>query len=264
MTGSTLIVQITDCHLPADPQQNFRSINPHDNLKALLQKVKTLKPDLLLASGDLSEDGSLASYTALQQFFRPLGVPVLALPGNHDDAGLLADIFPGSPTDKISVSEHGPWQIIRLNSCLPGKPEGRLSEEMLLELENHLRNHKPCPRLIAVHHQPIMVGSPWIDKYRLFDPQAFLQIIDQYPDIKAVVWGHVHQLFEMDRNGTAMLGGPSSAINSLPGAQKFTVDPAGPACRWLDLASDGTFETGTLAQRGQGSSESGISNHKMI
>jgi len=38
-----------------------------------------------------------------------------------------------------------------------------------------------------------------------------------------------------------MLGSPSSAINSLPGAQKFTEDPAGPACRWLELKLDGTL-----------------------
>lgn len=241
MTESILIAQITDCHLPADPQQEYRGINPHENLKAMLQKVGLLKPDLLLASGDLSEDGSQASYEVLQNYFKPLDIPVLALPGNHDDASLLAEAFPGSPTDMISVSEHGSWQIIRLNSCVPGRPEGQFSEKVLKGLSSFLESHKHSPKLIAVHHQPVAVGSPWIDKYRLFDPEAFLQTVDQYPDIKAVVWGHVHQVFESDRNGTAMLGSPSSAINSLPGAQKFTEDPAGPACRWLELKLDGTL-----------------------
>lgn len=245
MRTSTLIAQVTDCHLPADPQQAYRGIKPHENLKMLLQKVKDLKPDLLLASGDLSEDGSRASYRALQRLFKPLDIPVLALPGNHDDAGLLAEVFPGSPLNNVAVSEHGPWQIIRLNTCLPGKPEGRLGDKTLAELEGLLRNDKR-PRLVAVHHQPIMIGSPWIDKYRLFEPQAFLRLIDRFPDIKAVVWGHVHQAFESDRKGTAMLGGPSSAINSQPGAQKFTADPTGPACRWLELQADGTILTGMV------------------
>ena len=246
MTESILIAQITDCHLPADPQQEYRGINPHENLKAMLQKVGLLKSDLLLASGDLSEDGSQASYEALQKYFKPLDIPVLALPGNHDDASLLAEAFPGSPTSMISVSEHGPWQIIRLNSCVPGRPEGQLSEKVLKELSSFLESHKHRPTFIAVHHQPVAVGSPWIDKYRLFDPEAFLQIVDQHPDIKAVVWGHVHQVFETERNGTAMLGSPSSAINSLPGAQKFTEDPVGPVCRWLELKPDGTLLSGII------------------
>ncbi len=243
---STLIVQITDCHLAADPLQVYRGISPHQNLKTLMRKVKPMKPDLLLASGDLSEDGSQASYRVLQQYLSPHGVPVLALPGNHDDVELLADAFPGSPVDTIKVSEHGPWQIIRLNSCIPGKPEGRLSEKTLTELECLLKNNESRPKLIAVHHQPIFIGSPWIDKYPLLDPEVLLGLIDHRRDVKAVLWGHIHQAFETGRNGTAMLGGPSSAINSLPGAQKFAADSAGPACRWLELRADGTIQTGII------------------
>ena len=116
MSTSTRIVQISDCHLPANPEQTYRGINPLHHLVALIPKVKALKPDLLLATGDLSEDGSRVSYQVLQEIFMPLGIPVLALPGNHDDPQLLADAFPGSPVDSIETSSHGPWQIIRLNS----------------------------------------------------------------------------------------------------------------------------------------------------
>lgn len=206
-----------------------------------MRKVETLKPDLLLATGDLSEDGSPDSYQALKDAFQPLGVPVLTLPGNHDDPRLLADTFPGSPVDTIKVSNQGPWQIIRLNSCLPGKPEGRLPEVVLNELEVFLAGHQDRPCLIALHHQPIIINSPWIDKYRLMDPENFLQLIDRYSNVKAVLWGHVHQVYESVRSGTAMLSGPSSAINGVPGALRFTPDSLGPAYRWLSLNADGTL-----------------------
>lgn len=246
MTGSIRIAQITDCHLPAGTNQKYRGIFPHENLRGLLLRVSKWKPDLLLATGDLSEDASPASYSALQNYFRSLEVPVLALPGNHDDAGLVSKTFPGSPVDTVQVTEHGCWQIIRLNSCLPGQPHGLLSTATLAGLGKALARDAGRPRLLAVHHQPLLVGSPWIDKYRLFEPEMFLQIVDKYPDVKAVVWGHIHQVFETDRNGTAMMGSPSSAINSLLGAQKFTPDPAGPACRWLELKPDGSIRTGII------------------
>lgn len=245
-----LIAQISDCHLPADPSQKYRGINPHKNLKKLMRKVKALKPDLLLATGDLSEDGSRKSYRLLKQYLNLPGTPVLALPGNHDDAEMLAEAFPGSPIETISVSDHDSWQIIRLNSCLPGKPEGRINKRTLVDLERLLDEGSQRLRLITVHHQPIFVGSPWIDKYPLLDPEPLLQLIDHYPDIKAVVWGHIHRSFERQRNGTAMLGGPSSAINSLADAQKFTEDATGPACRWLKLNPDGTFLTGIVPDSG--------------
>ena len=246
MSTSTRIVQISDCHLPANPEQTYRGINPRHHLEALIPKVKALKPDLLLATGDLSEDGSRASYQVLQEIFMPLGIPVLALPGNHDDPQLLADAFPGSPVDSIEASGHGPWQIIRLNSCLPGKPEGQLGENVLGELEAFLANHEQCPCLIALHHQPITVSSPWIDKYKLMEADNFLQLIDHHPNVKAIAWGHVHQVFEADRHGIAMLGSPSSAINGLPGTQKFTPDLLGPACRWLSLKTDGVLLSGIV------------------
>lgn len=239
-----LVVQISDCHLPADPQQKYRGINPHKSLKTLMRKVKAMRPDLLLATGDLSEDGSSKSYRLLKRYLNLPGVPVLALPGNHDDAELLAEIYPGSPVDTISVSDHDRWQIIRLNSCLPGKPEGQISDKALEDLRSHLDSPERRPRLITVHHQPIPVGSPWIDKYPLLDPEPLLQLIDHHPNVKAVVWGHIHRVFEARRNDTAMLGGPSSAINSLIDKQKFTEDPLGPASRWLELGADGTVQTG--------------------
>lgn len=254
MNTSTFIVQISDCHLPANPAQTYRGINPHQCLEALIKKVKAFKPGFLLVTGDLSEDGSRVSYKTLKTFFKPLGVPVLALPGNHDDPGLLAEAFPGSPVNTIEVSTHGVWKIVRLNSCLPGKPEGRLSETTLVALEEFLKRHTDNPVIIALHHQPIDIGSPWIDKYRLFDSQAFLELLDQHPGVRAVIWGHVHQVFEMNRNGTRMLGCPSSAVNGQTDAPRFTPDSIGPACRWLELREDKTLRSGII--RAYGDNES--------
>jgi len=240
---SIRIAQISDCHLPANPLHTYRGINPCRNLEALLEKVKSLQPDLILASGDLSEDGSKDSYHLIRDLFDLIGVPVLALPGNHDDPALLADAYPGSPVDSVQVTQHGSWQIIRLNSCILDNPCGRISEKSLSELESILARDADQPSLVAVHHQPVMVGSPWIDKYRMLGPEPFLQLIDQYAAIKAVVWGHIHQVFKTERPGTLMLGGPSSAINGIPGAEKFTPDMLGPACRLLELRADGSLKS---------------------
>ena len=211
-----------------------------------MQKVEKMEPDLILATGDLSEDGGQGSYRQLELLLNLPGVPVLALPGNHDDLVLLATAFPGSPVGNIAVSRHGPWQIIRLNSCVPSKPEGYLDKSTLDELDEFLASHEEHPCLVALHHQPVTVGSPWIDKYRLMDADGFLQLLDKYPNVKAVVWGHVHQVFETKRNETVMLGGPSSAINGVPGARKFTADESGPAGRWLELNYDGSLLSGVF------------------
>lgn len=240
------IAQVSDCHLPASAGISYRGINAYENLQRVLQKVTDFAPDILLASGDLSEDASPSSYQALKKYFMALNVKVLALPGNHDDPEQVADVFPGSPIEDIAVSEHGSWQLIRINSCIEGRPEGRISSESLRQLSGILRQNCYQPRLLVLHHQPVLVGSPWIDKYRLQDPDDFLNLVSAANGVKAVLWGHVHQSFRAEHQGTSLLAGPSSSTNTLAGFEEFTPDPAGPAFRWLELADDGGLETGII------------------
>lgn len=250
MSNIVRMLQITDCHLPAEPEIAYRGINPHQSLVHLLKSARgfaaKFMPDFILATGDLSEDGSSGSYRWLQKYLHGFAVPVLALPGNHDDPATLAEAYPGSPVDKVAVSEHGEWQLIRLNTTLPETPAGRIDETSLAGLEQALGKDKSRPRLIALHHQPVPVGSPWIDKYRLQEPEKFLHLIDQCKGVKAVVWGHVHQVFAENRNGVAMYSGPSTALNCVPGKQNFTADTMGPACRWIELCEQGMVRTGIV------------------
>jgi len=250
VSNTVRLLQITDCHLPAAPEIAYRGINSHESLLHLLTSVHEFaakfEPDFILATGDLSEDGSADSYQWLQTYLGEFNVPVLALPGNHDDPVALAEVYPGSPVDNVSVSEHGDWQLIRLNTVLLGTPAGRIDEASLVGLEEALAENKSRSRLIALHHQPVPVGSPWIDKYRLQEAENFLHLIDQCEGVKAVVWGHVHQVFAENRNGVAMYSAPSTARNGVPGKEQFTADEMGPACRWIELCEAGTVRTGII------------------
>jgi Icc protein len=246
MSRKLRIAQVTDCHVSATPGTLYRGHDPVTNLQAVLKHVSTMEPDILLATGDLSEDGTVASYEALAKMLEQPGVPVLALPGNHDDPALLEHYFPGSPMHGVTVTRHAKWQIIRLDSCLSGKPHGRFDDEVLQRLKEILVETPGQPRLVALHHQPLPADSPWIDKYRLMDAGPFLDIVGRSADIKVVVWGHIHQPFEAELNGTLMLGGPSSVANSLSATDAFALDGRGPAYRWLELAPDGAVETSVV------------------
>jgi len=250
LSNGLRILQITDCHLPAGPELPYRGINSHESLNLLLESVhefaQGFKPDMILATGDLSEDGSQGSYDWLKKYLGEFNLPVLALPGNRDEPGLLAENYQGSPVNNVEVTEHGDWQIIRLNTTLPGTPAGRIKDDNLVELEQILSQDSGRLRLIALHHQPVPVNSPWSDKYRLQEPEGFLRLIDQCEDVKAVVWGHVHQDFVEDRNGIKLMSGPSAARNGVPGMPNFIADTTGPACRWLELGADGSVATGII------------------
>ncbi len=238
------LVQVSDCHVPGPADQFYRGQDPRAGLVRVLRAVEAWQPDLVLATGDLSEDGSAASYAWLAETFGRLSAPVVSTPGNHDDAGLMARHFSRCAADGPEVLD-ADWRIVLVGSAKPGEIGGRFTPRQLDGLSEALADSGK-PALVALHHQPWPVGSPWIDRYRLENPEDFEAVLSRHPNVRLVLWGHVHQDVAMERAGLTGLGCPSSVSNSLPGCARFTPDAAGPACRWLELEPDGVYRTGIL------------------
>jgi len=242
--GVFRLAQISDCHLPASADTPYRGLKADPGLEAMINTLAAWQPQALLITGDLSEDASEASYRRLAQRVGQLNVPVYVVPGNHDDPARMQPYFPNGPYDGPWAFDAGRWKLLLLNSARPGRIDGSIEPEDLQKLRQVLRDEGPA--MLALHHQPVAIGSPWIDKYRLQEPQGLLDCIAAHPELKAVVWGHVHQPFETMLGGTRFMSCPSTAANSLPECARFTLDPAGPACRWLELYDDGRLESGIL------------------
>lgn len=239
------LIQLSDCHLPRRPGTPYRGVDAHANLDLVLESVRAWSPELILATGDLSEDASDEAYAWLARKLDELEVPVLVLPGNHDAPERLREHFPDTTVDAPLVHDTPHWRLVLLNSVIPGQVPGRLDETALAQLD-HVLSERPMHTLVALHQQPMPIGSPWIDRFPLLEPEGFHEVLARHATVRLVTWGHVHQAFDATQSGIRWLSGPSSASNSLPGGTRFTPDPSGPACRWLVLAEDGGVETGIL------------------
>ena len=240
------VLQISDCHVSADPDADYRGQSAERNLVSLLPAARVWDPDLVLLTGDVSEDASAASYARVAIRLGTLGAPILALPGNHDEPEVMKDHFPLGPWAGPGMFEMDPWLVMGLDSTRPGKISGSFSQQDLERFDASMRGSEAEHILVALHHQPVPVNAPWIDRYALEDPDRFLNYVDRETRVRCVAWGHVHHAVAADRKGVSFLGAPSSVANSLPGTQKFTLDLAGPSCRWLELGDDGTVTTGLL------------------
>lgn len=251
MSDSLKIIQLSDCHVSADPDAVYRGINPRETLRALMPVVRSWGPDLVLITGDLAEDASEEAYAFLRQELDDIGAPLLTIPGNHDDAGLQSGAFADTPVlDPLSRISGG-WKLVLLNSAVAGRIAGGLTERMLDGLRAELETAE-TPVLVAVHHQPVPTASPWIDRYPLEQPERFWSVIEEQPLVRAVIWGHIHHDYRGRRGGVELLGAPSTAANSLPESGTFVADGAGPACRWIKLAPDGRLDSGLLRPAGSG------------
>jgi len=240
------VVQITDTHLFADPEQTMLALAPQKSLEAVLALVRAEQPsiDVLLATGDFSQDNSYASYRRLYEQLASFSVPMYWLEGNHDKpAPLLQALAEQAHILAPCVQHQGAWSFILLNSTIPGETMGELYARDLEFLQQALAACKGQHVMVCLHHQPVPVGCRWLDKHQIGAADAFFEVIDAHPNVRAIVWGHVHQAFASQRNGVGLYGTPSTCIQFKPHCDEFTVDDAAPGYRWFDLYADGRVRT---------------------
>jgi 3',5'-cyclic AMP phosphodiesterase CpdA len=106
---------------------NVANISEAGNAYELFSKVREIKYDVILLSGDLAQSPCEESYNRILKIVESYQLPVLCLPGNHDDFPLMQHLF-NTPTihcQKQVVFGH--WQIILLNSQIVNSEFGHLA-----------------------------------------------------------------------------------------------------------------------------------------
>lgn len=239
------ILQITDCHLGRDADESLLGLRTLDSLSDVLARA-TLEEggfDLVLCSGDMSNDGSTASYERFVKTLRQFipATPLAWLPGNHDDPACMRAVRTAAPTSEyLSL---GNWRIILLNSRVPFEERGELPQSELSRLERLLESDPQSPTLIFLHHQLVPVGSAWIDQYVVDNADRFFAVIDRFDNVRAVSWGHVHQEFYRVRKGVDLLATPSTCVQFKPLSDDFMVDTIMPGYRTYELHPSGVYTT---------------------
>jgi 3',5'-cyclic-AMP phosphodiesterase len=80
---------------------------------------------------------------------------------------------------------------------------------------------------------------------RLKNSGEFFEVLDKYVHIKAVIWGHVHQEFNSERNGVRLMATPSTCVQFMPGSDEYQKDGREAGYRYLKLNFSGKIETDT-------------------
>ena len=182
------ILQITDLHILPGLDETFLGVNTEHYFSAVLELAlaENRHYDLILVTGDLAQHPCPASYQRILDRLAAANTPCICLPGNHDDYELMQQIF---NTGLVSCRKQlllGDWQLICLNSQIPGSPGGRLSKQALRFLEDCLINNPDHHALIAVHHHCLETNSAWMDTMMIENSQELWAIINHTPQVKAV------------------------------------------------------------------------------
>lgn len=245
-TNDTLrIVQISDTHLSSAQDGHLLGMNTLHSLNCVLDLIQQSDrtPDILLVTGDLSQDGSLESYQHLKLSLARFDCPIFWMAGNHDEPGNMMDVIgDGHEREQLIRTSH--WQLVLLNSQVPGCVHGELAESQLALLQDSLESASERHTLISFHHHPVCVSSKWMEGIGLQNSDQLFKRIKGNRSVKALLWGHVHQAFDDECDGLRLLSTPSTCVQFAPGSDEFSIDCKAPGYRWLDLHPDGRIETG--------------------
>ena len=77
-------------------------------------------------------------------------------------------------------------------------------------------------------------------------PIDLFAVTDRHANVRAIIWGHVHQEFDALRRGVRLLAVPSTCSQFLPHSDQFAIDPAPPGYRTLTLRGDGSIATNVV------------------
>lgn len=243
-----LIAQITDCHIVEPGALLFGRVDTAASLRAALGRIEDMRPrpDVVIATGDLVNDGRPEQYRNLAGLLGELTVPVVVSPGNHDDRDELRALFPtlppGGPDDPLDhVVDGFAVRLVSLDTTVPGSHGGHLTPDQLAWLDLVLGSEPTRPTLLCQHHPPFRTGIAWMDEVGLDDPTEEAAVVERHRNVVAVTSGHVHRPISTRFAGTiascwpstgaqvalALDGTPYGYVDEPPAIVLHRWDPAG-------------------------------------
>jgi 3',5'-cyclic AMP phosphodiesterase CpdA len=176
--------------------------------------IERVAPELVIASGDLTNRGHRGEHERAGAFLRALGLPVLAVPGNHD----IPYTFPArfsAPWREFELQ----WQttepelagdhvhVVGLNSVRPWRHQsGRVSDAQLERVTSKLGRAAPgALRVVVLHHH--MIGAPWRSRKRpvAHRNNVLGKLVDSGAEL--IVGGHIHQATVSERHEFEVITG---------------------------------------------------------
>jgi 3',5'-cyclic AMP phosphodiesterase CpdA len=173
-----------------------------------IARAASLKPDLVLMSGDLTTTARPGEFADIAAALRPLlnSAPAIIVPGNHDvytftalrknriGAAVEAVVPTSFPFEQPLI---GGWRLLAVNSAEPRllDSRGRIGDRQLRQVETLLRAMPAEHGLVLLCHYPFGKPpemSPMKTGHRLLDDHRWREVVGTCRGRLVLVHGHVH------------------------------------------------------------------------
>lgn len=215
----TRILQLSDTHIVDPGELAYGVVDTGAALEAAVRHINRISDrigplDGVLVTGDLTDFGTASEYRRFRDITAELPGPLWVLPGNHDDREEMRRAFADDPLMPGAgpINWHvalADFDLIGLDSTVPGQPYGELPEESLDWLHGRLDQIAGRPVLIGIHHPPFETGLGHMDRQRLRTGDAFLDVLARHDGPVTVTCGHVHRFMVAAHGDITLMIAPS-------------------------------------------------------
>jgi len=195
---TTRVLHLSDLHFGAGDDEAIERGAP--------VLIERFRPELVIASGDLSHRGRPDQLARASRFLQSLERPVLAVPGNHD----IPYTFPGRFTHAFREFERR-WEtteptfssptlhVIGLNSVRPWRHQsGGIRDAQLERAQERLRDApEQAFRIAVLHHH--LIGAPWRSRKKPVARRNHVLVSLVRAGADLILAGHIHQAAVSER-----------------------------------------------------------------
>lgn len=184
-----VLAHVSDLHLDGGPRGAARAEQVLSHLDGLRGRM-----DAVLVTGDLADSGTEAEYEELRALLGDRQ-RFLLCPGNHDARGPYRRVLLGArPSDEPINAVHDlpGLRVAMCDSTVPGRDDGELAGETCAWLADVLAAAPGTPTLVAFHHPPVTLGSPFADALRQHRVEPLEALLAAHPQVVGVLCGHAH------------------------------------------------------------------------
>ena len=207
----SVLLQISDSHFGTEQTPV---------VEALVALAQQENPDLLVLSGDITQRAKRSQFAAARAFTDRIGVPLLAIPGNHDIPlfGMGQRLFHpyaryreafGNVLEPMHASRE--LLVLCVNTTRWYRHKGgTVSSDQIEHVASRLRTAQPSQLRVVVVHQPIAVPRA-TEQHNLLHGHAQAQHSWSAAGCDVVLGGHIHLPYVM---GLAGLARPMWAVQA--------------------------------------------------
>ena len=241
---NTILAQITDTHIVAPGHTGELYVDNNERLRLAVERLmaETVLPDAVVLTGDLVDTGSDEELDLVSDLLDPLPMPILAVPGNHDQRSRFRRRFdmPWAPDHLSWVVPVGDIAVVGLDTLARNQTDahgdivhgGEIDDVRAEWLDETLSSTSGRPTVIAMHHPPFPTGIGWMDEAGLQNEAQFAEIVQAHPHVERIVCGHLHRSITTTVGGVVTSTGLSTVhqveLNLAPDARPQVVcDPPG-------------------------------------